>query len=289
MATAAELLAEINRRASLSGKLEGDSDYAQGECDRYNTAKGYLEGDDCPECLNKGRIARKTYEPLYGEYIMTLFPCRCMAGRISKQRLLASGAGAMLQRCTFDTYEARTDWQRNVKSSAEAYVGLVRDGLWYYIGGDVGAGKSHICAAIMQELIKQGFSVRWMDWAEEATRIRMGWRTEYEKSMEPWKTAQVLVVDDFLKAVKTERSKRPEREDVKLAYSIINHRYKNPALITILSSEFELADIEQFDEALSSRIEQRCTGDFVISVASGLAEISRNQRPIYGARGDAYE
>ena len=58
--------------------------------------------------------------------------------------------------------------------------------------------------------------------------------------------------------------------DINIAFEILNARYNNPNLITILSSEKLLREIMGIDEAIGSRIFQRA-GTYVL-------ELNRNQK-----------
>mgnify|MGYP007129053868 CR=1 FL=1 len=102
----------------------------------YNSRKGDLTGYDCPICRNKGFVflMKDGYE-----YTME---CECMEKRRGKWRLKRSGLQDMAERYRFETYEEREGW--------------------FYIGGQVGAGKTHICTAIANRLMLQGKGVRYM-------------------------------------------------------------------------------------------------------------------------------
>ena len=69
--------------------------------------------------------------------------------------------------------------------------------------------------------------------------------------MKPWKTVEVLYIDDLFK---TEQGRNPTTADVNIAFEILNYRYRNPELITIISSERTIQDIVKIDEAVGSRI-----------------------------------
>jgi DNA replication protein DnaC len=51
--------------------------------------------------------------------------------------------------------------------------------------------------------------------------------------------------------------------DVNLAFEILNYRYVNRRLVTILSSEKTIEEILDIDEAVGSRIFERCKGHYV--------------------------
>lgn len=266
---ASAVLAEIQKRAAASqslkppGTTEEKRRACQVECDSYNQEKGSLPGDHCDKCRDKGRLLRPVYEKLYNDFIATSFTCACMAARLAKQRLLSSGVGPMLIQCSLDNFDTSKDsWQGAMLDAAVKFVTMAHQGYWFYIGGDAGSGKSHLCAGIMRELLGLNMACAWMDWVDDSTRAINGWRSDYDNALEPWRKAPVLVIDDFLKPIKTARTNSPAPEALRLAYSVINHRYNNPALVTVISSEYTLDKLMDFDQAMASRIEHRC-GDFV--------------------------
>ena len=85
--------------------------------------------------------------------------------------------------------------------------------------------------------------------------------------MEAFKTKKVLYIDDLFKS---ERGKSPTTSDINIAFEILNARYNNPDLITILSSEKILKEILGIDEAIGSRIFQR--------VGSYIPELNKNPK-----------
>ena len=51
--------------------------------------------------------------------------------------------------------------------------------------------------------------------------------------------------------------------DVQTCYDLLNYRYNNKKLTTIISSELSLAQIQQIDGAIAGRIRERCGTNFV--------------------------
>ena len=80
---------------------------------------------------------------------------------------------------------------------------------------------------------------------------------------------EVLIIDDFLKGIDKSR----QGSALKIAFELINRRY-NSRKATIISSEFQLGDIEQLDKALHGRIKERC-GKFSLNIKN---EENRNYR-----------
>lgn len=230
------------------------TDKTQHECDVMNSIRGNLTGYDCPKCLNRGTVFK-----VDGNYIVSC-ECECMKIRRSVWNIEKSGIKELLSRCTFDNFQTTEEWQKDLKSGARTFI-TDHIGKWFYTGGQVGCGKTHICTAICGELLKQGKAVRYMLWRDEVVKLKSAVNDleEYQRLITPWKTVPVLYVDDFFKTGDTEdgQKKRPTQGDINAAFEILNYRYINQDLVTIISSERSIDDLLECDEATGSRIYQR--------------------------------
>lgn len=214
-----------------------------------NKQLGNLTGYDCKECLNRGGFERvddngyKFFEP-----------CKCMKIRKSLKRIEKSGLSDLLKAYKFDNYKVEYNWQVYAIRTAKEYA--INHSGWFYISGTPGTGKTHLCTAICGKLLNDCIPVRyliWRDFAPKATSLVMD-TEKYQDLLEPLKHIKVLYIDDFLKTI---RGKNPTDGEVKLAYELINSRYYNRNIITIISSELSIKDIIGIDGALGSRIYQR--------------------------------
>lgn len=77
---------------------------------------------------------------------------------------------------------------------------------------------------------------------------------EYQRLIEPLKRVQVLYIDDFLK---TGKGDEPTAADLNVAFELLNARYINQELVTILSTERLIPELLDLDEAVGSRIYER--------------------------------
>lgn len=184
-----------------------------------------------------------------------IIACKCVRARESLKYIKRSGLSDILESYTFDTFEAKTDWQKRMKSVAKDFL-CFPHGNWLGVFGQVGSGKSHICTAVCGELLKANMDVRYISWRDDITRLKANvMEDEYSTDMNKYKTATVLYIDDLFK---TESGKRPTQADVNIAFELLNYRYNNKRLITIVSSEQQLKDLLNIDEAVGSRIYERC-------------------------------
>ncbi|MBQ2391281.1 MAG: ATP-binding protein, partial [Clostridia bacterium] len=136
---------------------------------------------------------------------------------------------------------------------------------WFYFGGQVGCGKTHICTAIVGELLtKQNKPTLYMQWREDVTNLKANVMNayEYEGKMKAFKTVDVLYIDDLFK---TEKGKTPTTADINIAFEILNYRYNQNDLITVISSEKTAFELLEVDEAVASRIIENA-GEFRIDV-----------------------
>lgn len=220
-----------------------------------NELEGNLPYVNCPVCKNKGVVY---YEKDNYEYCKE---CGCMRVRRSYQRINNSGMKDILVKYTFPKYIVDSEWQKSLKTKAESFVSDPQK--CFYLGGQVGIGKTHLCTAIVGQLIKQGNEARYMQWRDDVVRIKQNANTdEYNILLDPFKDVKVLYIDDLFKV---KRGEQPTAADVNVAFEILNYRYLNSGLITIISSEKTGKELVEIDEAVGSRIIEM-SGDYFINI-----------------------
>lgn len=249
---------------------------AKREADILNAQQGKLSDYDCKLCKNKGAVYRAIKRDFCGTETFEVVsrPCECLKVRAEIRRIKKSGLARLIERYNFGTYIVKSEWQAYIKKCAEDFANNPVD--WFYIGGQSGCGKTHICTAIIGSLLKQGRSARYMLWGDDITAIKQAVTNaeQYEKLMSNVKNAGVLYIDDFFK---TRSGEGISNADVNTTFKIINHRY-NEQLPTVISSELSINEIAAIDEALGSRIaEMTRTHKIYIS-----KDKNKNQRFCYG-------
>lgn len=235
----------------------------QQKVDAYNATVGDLDKEDgyqCDICKNKGHVAIVTHNEQFDYYMEALLACKCCRIRNAIRRLNRSGLKARVKDCTFDRYEAQEGWQQTIKAKAQEFAAGHGDD-WFFIGGQSGAGKTHICTAAAIAKLKQGRELRYMEWREEVPKIKASITeaAKYAETMQELKTVDVLYIDDLFKNGRGADGNvaLPTAADINLAFEIINYRCNQPELITIISSERTLAELVEIDEAVAGRIAQR--------------------------------
>ena len=248
---------------------------AQVRVDSFNAAAGELDKEDgysCDLCRNKGQVQFIREEN--GVPVEYARPCKCWKTRSTIRRMMASGLGNVIREKTFDKYQATEPWQQALKAAAVSYAKDPSG--WFVMGGQPGSGKSHLGAAICRHFLLAGRAVVYMSWLDDAANLKSHKKDEeYSELIGRYKEAEVLYIDDLFKTEERDGVKQPPTgADIRLAFEIINYRYNNPALLTIVSSEYYAGQLLDIDEAVGSRIIEMAGGNS-FNIAK---ERSRNYR-----------
>ena len=240
------------------------SDSNRTEADKINGVQGNLKGFDCPKCKNKGLIYMMKGNDLVS------YECECMKVRRSIYRIKQSGLETTIGSKTLLTFTHSEDFQNLMLNKAVNFV--KNGGRCFFIGGQNGCGKTHICTGIAGALLKRGKVVRYIQWRDDIPKLKAAVTTqEYAEKLEKIKRVEVLYIDDLFK---TKDDIPPTAADINIAFEVINYRYNNPELITIISCQKMFAELLTVDEATASRIAEMC-GEYSLSIAR---DIKRNYR-----------
>lgn len=244
----------------------------QARADNFNQSPGDLnevDGYDCQVCHNKGVIMLVVAPG--GRWSTATKDCKCMKTRKTIRQMQRSGLKNVIRDLTFSKFEAAEAWQQTLKQAAMDYAANQTG--WFYIGGQSGIGKSHLCTAICREFLLAGREVKYMLWRDEVTRLKalVTDGDEYHKLMDTYKRVEVLYIDDLFKTGrdKDNNPQRPTAADINAAFEIINARSLDSKLLTIISSECTTNDLLDIDEATGGRI---CEKAQVFSIAPDRAK-----------------
>lgn len=252
-----ERRAEAEVNAYNSGAFEPLADPQAKDKADYIFDKHFAEILDCRLCGNKSTIA------FVKNGSLALRACECRNKRINIIRLENSGLMDFISECTFENYETPEEFQSGIKDQALNFVKCVDSELrhkWYFIGGQVGSGKTHICTAIFKGLIDKNYPAKYMMYRDEAVYLKSIVNKEpgeYAERVHLLKSVDVLYIDDLFKGKSGEM---PTAGDINLVFEIINARYNNKSAITVISSEKTIDEIINIDEAIGSRIRERSRG-----------------------------
>lgn len=198
---------------------------------------------DCPLCHGD--------EVVFIEESKRTQRCICSAIRNNLVKLSHSGAGGKkISTFTLDNFKAEEPWQIEIRNTAKDFMENP-EAVFFFIGGQMGCGKTHICTAVFVELLKRGINGLRMEWRSNAQRMKArANEIDYQDEIRPYKETELLYIDDFFK---TQRGTKPTPADINLAFELIDYRYNN-SMLTIISSEKLLTEIISLDEGTGSRI-----------------------------------
>lgn len=218
----------------------------------------------CEKCKGKGYIMGVVYK--LDSYYTVVKECDCMA-RIKAYREVKSSGMSRLLKYSFDNYKIKSDWQADIKKRAMENANTK---FWFYIGGQSGSGKTHICSAIANYQRSKGVKVKYIVWTDAINKLK---DFENDSYMSKLKKVECLYIDDLFKKVGTKYSDGLTSSDITKTWELLNYRNLNN-LKTIISSEFILENILDIDESLGSRIIQSAN-NYIISVPE---DVKKNMR-----------
>lgn len=212
--------------------------------------------DVCPICGGFGWVYRDlpVSDPDYGK----LEPCSCQLENIQRasvQRLYRISNLDTFKNMTFDSFEVSGHGkQKDVNKTLEIAFNTARNYAhhlngWLLLMGSYGCGKTHLAAAIANEVVSLGVETLFLTVPDLLDWLRYSFgseETSYESRFEEIKNIRFLVLDDL----GTQNATPWAREKL---YQIINHRYTHK-LPTVITTNLGLSEI---DERVSSRLQDR--------------------------------
>jgi DNA replication protein DnaC len=175
---------------------------------------------------------------------------------------------------TVNVYKPKNDKQKQAKALAADYItnfntikSEQNNSLAFL--GQPGSGKTHLTIAIANALLKQNIGVLYMPYREVVTRIKqlITDEEEYQREMNKYKTAPVLLIDDLFKFAT--KDGRINESEMRIMFEIINYRYLK-RLPILVSSECLIDEMINFDDATGSRIAEMCKGRTVHLIGKEL-------------------
>ena len=193
--------------------------------------------------------------------------CACRDRARNRRHLRDSGLEKLAERCTFERFETKEPWQQRMKQTALEYLAHAREA-GFFISGQSGCGKTHLCTAVCGALMERGRRLRYFQWVRDGTRLKqlVSERGEYESALRELIDTPCLYLDDLFKQEIT-------AADIRLAYEILSARW-NEGRPTIISSERSLKTIRAArdgdGEAIAGRIYESCDhGRFCLQLTGG--------------------
>lgn len=192
-----------------------------------------------------------------------LKPCKCREIKRYKQILKHSGISKVFQTKILDSFTVKTKLQKQAKETALDYIQNYSNRNSIAFIGSVGCGKTHLGAAIANELMGKGIGVLYENYRDMLNKLKQSVMDEenYNRELNKYKKANVLFIDDLFKGMK--------EADIKYIYEVVNYRYFDNKKM-IITSERRVKDWLEIDEAVGSRLYEMCQGNIVEFEGKGL-------------------
>ena len=223
---------------------------------KAKASKAIPEKDVCPICGGLGLVKRDLpiTDPNFGKFEV----CECQKEnrqRSSVQRLYSISNLDAYRDMTFESFDISGLNNKNeVNNTLEVAFNTTQNYArhlngWLLLMGSYGCGKTHLAAAVANEVVSMGVQTLFLTVPDLLDWLRYSFSSEessYESRFEEIKNIRFLVLDDF----GTQNTTPWAREKL---FQIINHRYTHK-LPTIVTTNIGLNEI---DERVSSRLQDR--------------------------------
>jgi len=194
---------------------------------------------------------------------------RCECFELSKDEKMFYKSGIKDDSYTFTNFVEWNDTSTQMKKVATDYFKSfteIKDCRQNSIAflGQVGGGKTHLTVALGMNILKsKRISVVYLSYRDVVTNLKQNMTDEeyYQRQLDKYRNAKVLLIDDMLKGKTTDSDKN-------IMFEIINYRYINHLPI-ILSSEYDLNALLNFDEAIGSRLYEM-SKDYIVEVKKDI-------------------
>lgn len=194
-------------------------------------------------------------------------PCKCREQKYYSRILEHSGISEAFKSKTVREYKPKDKSQEQARSTVIEYISnfdAIRSDRNNSIAllGQPGSGKTHLTIATANELLRRGVGVLYMQYREVITQLKQVIvdDTEYQVQMNKYKSAPVLLIDDLFKGAT--RDGKINESEMRIMFELINHRYLKQ-LPLLVSSEFFMDRLIDYDDATGSRIIEMCKGRIV--------------------------
>lgn len=217
----------------------------------------------CDECQDSGwiLIPQEHRQPL-------AIACECRKIELLKNEWKVSGINTEMSTHKFSNFEVWNKAAERAKETAIAYYhdfsevrGKRRNSIIFC--GQVGSGKSHLSIALALNFLQKKIKVVYMPYRDVITKIKQNMLDAdyYSKMISKYQICEVLLIDDLFKG-------KVNESDLNIVFEIINYRYLN-YLPIIVSSEFHIERLLNFDEGVGSRIYEM-SKDYVVEIEKDM-------------------
>lgn len=224
-------------------------------------------------CQKESSVAVKKYECELcedQEWILdketnTAMPCKCREVKRYRRILENSGISESFQKKTLNNFitKGRPQIVQQAKTIVIEFLRDFENENSIALIGTVGCGKTHLGAAIANELMEKGIGVLYENYRDMINKLKQSVLDEenYNREMNKYKNATVLFIDDLFKEILD--------ADIKYIYEVVNYRYFNGKRMIITSERKTMAWLG-IDSAVGSRLYEMCKGRIVEFAGKGL-------------------
>lgn len=226
---------------------------------------------DCPKCHDKqGYIEQREHGEVWVR-------CECVKWRKAQRLMKSSEITDEFKKLGFqnfvtdgkpqivkDAYECALNYFqsfRGIKGNRRNSIALL---------GQPGVGKTHLLTAVLNNFIRKShIPVLYFPFVEGFNDLKDDF-DKLEEKLERMKRIDVLFIDDLFKPA----NGKPRATDwqVEQTYAVINHRYLNHMPIMV-SSELDIDELCDIDEALGTRIYEMCR-DYCVVIKGDRKELN---------------
>lgn len=194
--------------------------------------------------------------------------CTCKEKKQVERAFKSSRITYEFQKKTFDSFDPYGRPQliqgtyhcaRNYVNNFEKFKGERQNSI--ALLGKPGSGKTHLLCAVANELIERGTQVLYFPWVEGFNEIKDDLSLTEER-INRMQKVDVLFMDDMWKG-----RKEPTAFQIEQTFAVINYRYMNHMPV-LISSERDIDQMCDIDEAIGSRINEMCR-DFRVILHGG--------------------
>ena len=241
-----ESLADILKRLALKSTSVGT--------DLSGDAEPEQPVEECLRCEGRGWVRAEVYvgHSDFGKAI----PCSCQAEASQEDRLARLRRYSNLGPLTRLTFEAlnsagrssEPEAQRRYQEATQAATEYAQEPQgWLVLSGPVGAGKTHLAAAIANRCLAHGYPTMYISVPDLLDHLRSAFAPTsdipYDQLFDQVRNAPVLILDDLGAQATTPWAQEK-------LYQLINHRF-NLQLPTVIALSGPLTHL---DEQLQARL-----------------------------------
>ena len=192
------------------------------------------------ECPIHGRYA-ETYGDELSQWTILCGCPACFRAKMVEDRLKGAMIPPRFLKKTLDSFEITKDWQGKassiVKSFADDFPSVLKEGRCLILCGQPGTGKTHLACAYANSVISQGYTALFTSVLKIVRTVRSSWGTGTEEDvLKIFSDVDLLVIDEVGVQAGTDNEQQ-------ILFNILNERY-NFVRPTVLISNLKQVEMK---------------------------------------------